>query len=72
LNVRESYDLGSHAANKGELAILAIAAMLYFENARLFVKNAWHFKDIFREFEAFLKLSILVEDISREIETFFN
>jgi hypothetical protein len=26
-----------------------------FENVRLFLKNAWHLKDIFREFEAFLK-----------------
>jgi hypothetical protein len=25
----------------------------FFENARLFFKNAWHFKDIFREFEDF-------------------
>jgi hypothetical protein len=30
------------------------------------------FKDIFREFEAFLKISILFEDIFRETETFFN
>jgi hypothetical protein len=37
-------DHGSNAAN---------AARLYFENARLFFKNALHFKDI-REIEAFL------------------
>jgi hypothetical protein len=36
-----------------------------FENARLFLKIAWHFKDIFREFEAFFK------DF-RETEVFFN
>jgi hypothetical protein len=28
----------------------------FFENERLFLKNAWHFKDIFREFEAFVKI----------------
>jgi hypothetical protein len=44
----------------------------FFENARLFIKNVWHFKDIFREFEAFLKISILFEDISREIGDFFK
>jgi hypothetical protein len=37
-----------------------------------FLKNVWHFKDIFREFEAFLKISILFEDIFREIEAFLN
>jgi hypothetical protein len=30
------------------------------------------FKDIFREFEAFLKISFLFEDIFREIEAFLN
>jgi hypothetical protein len=35
-------------------------------------ENAWLFKDIFREFEAFLKILILFEDIFREIEAFFN
>jgi hypothetical protein len=39
--------------------------------ARLFFENAWHFKDIFREFEAFLRISIPFEDIFREIEVFF-
>jgi hypothetical protein len=47
-----------------------ISTRLFFENARLFFKNAWHFKDIFRAFEAFLKISILFEDIFREIESF--
>jgi hypothetical protein len=32
-----------------------ISNNLFFENARLFYKNAWYFKDILREFEAFLK-----------------
>jgi hypothetical protein len=45
-------------------------AMLFFENASLYFKNAYHFKDIFREYEAFLKISILFEDIFREIEAF--
>jgi hypothetical protein len=36
----------------------------FFENARLF-------KYIFRKFEAFLNISILFEDIFREIEVFF-
>jgi hypothetical protein len=39
----------------------------------LFVfKNAWHFKDIFKEIEAFLQISILFEGILREIEAFSN
>jgi hypothetical protein len=50
--------------------VTVIATRLFFENARLFFKNAWHLKDIFREFEAFLKISILFEDIFREIESF--
>jgi hypothetical protein len=33
-----------------------IAARLFFVNARLFFKNAWHLKAILREFEAFLKI----------------
>jgi hypothetical protein len=40
--------------------------------SRLFFKECVAFKDIFREFEAFLKISILFEDIYREIEAFFN
>jgi hypothetical protein len=40
--------------------------------AKLFFENGRHFKDIFREFEAFLKVSILIENIFREIEAFFN
>jgi hypothetical protein len=39
--------------------------------AKLFSKNAWHFKDTFREFENFLKISTVFEDICREIETLF-
>jgi hypothetical protein len=50
---------------QGRLAIVASVTRLFFE-------NAWHFKDIFRAFEAFLKISILFEDISIEIEAFFN
>jgi hypothetical protein len=37
-----------------------------------FLKSVWHFEDIFREFEAFLKISILLEDIFREIQAFLN
>jgi hypothetical protein len=40
------------------LAIIAMPQLpqgFFFENARLFLKNKWHFKDIFREYEAFLK-----------------
>jgi hypothetical protein len=39
---------------------------------RLFFENAWHFKDIFREFEDFLKISIVFEDIFRKIEAFLK
>jgi Zn-finger protein len=35
-------------------------------------ENAWHFKDIFRVFEAFLKISMLFEYIFREIEAFLK
>jgi hypothetical protein len=38
----------------------------------VFFENMWHLKDIFREFEAFLKISIIFEDIFREIEACFN
>jgi hypothetical protein len=44
----------------------------FFENARLFFTNACHFKDMFREFEAFLKILILFEDIFREIEAYYK
>jgi hypothetical protein len=37
---------------------LAIVAMWQCHEA-FFFENAWHFKDIFREFEAFLKITIL-------------
>jgi hypothetical protein len=49
-----------------------IVARLFFWRMRVFFKKAWHFKNIFREFVAFLKISILYEDIFREIEAFFN
>jgi hypothetical protein len=39
---------------------------------RVFFKDTWHFKNIFREFEAYLKISILIEDIFREIQAFFH
>jgi hypothetical protein len=52
------------------------AAMRFLRMRGVFFKNVRHFKDIFREFEAFfkdiLKISILFEDIFREIEAFFN
>jgi hypothetical protein len=53
-------------------------AIATFENARFFLRmraifmNAWHFKDIFSGFEAFLKISIVYEDIFREIEALFD
>jgi hypothetical protein len=38
------------------VTIRAIATRLYFLRIRgFFLKNAWHFKDIFREFVAFSK-----------------
>jgi hypothetical protein len=37
-----------------------------------FLKNARHFKQIFREFEVFFTILILFEEIFREIEAFFN
>jgi hypothetical protein len=37
---------------------------------RGFFNNAWHFGDIFRDFEAILKISIHFEDIFREIKAF--
>jgi hypothetical protein len=40
----------------GHCGKAAITARLVFENARLFfLQNMWHFKDIFRKMEAFLK-----------------
>jgi hypothetical protein len=51
----------------------------FFGKARLFLKNAWHFKDIFIEFEAFLKwyeaflkISKLFNYIFSLIETFLK
>jgi hypothetical protein len=43
-----------------------------FLRKRIFFKNAWHFKDIVREFKAFLSILIVFEDIFREIEVFCN
>jgi hypothetical protein len=59
---------------RGGLAIVEIRQMprgFFWECEALF-KNAWHFKVIFREFKAFSKISILSEDIFREIEVFFS
>jgi hypothetical protein len=39
---------------------------------RFFFKNEWHFRDILKESEDFLKISIHFEDIFREIEAFFK
>jgi hypothetical protein len=36
-----------------------------------FLKNECHFKDIFRDFEAFLKIFFLFKNIFREIEVVF-
>jgi hypothetical protein len=36
-----------------------------------FFNKFWHFKDIYREFEAFLKISILIEDNFKEIQDCF-
>jgi hypothetical protein len=35
-------------------------------------KNSWHFKDIFRGIEAYLKISILFEGSSREIQAYLK
>jgi hypothetical protein len=52
----------------GHCGNTVIAARLYVENARLFLRMRVFFKG----FEAFSKISILFEDIFREIEAFFN
>jgi hypothetical protein len=59
---------------RGGLAIMATRQMPRGSFLRMpgFFKNAWHFKDIFRECEAFLKISIRFEYIFREIEAFFD
>jgi hypothetical protein len=46
---------------RGGLTILAIATGFFV------YKNSWHFKDIFREIEAFVMISILFEGIFRDI-----
>jgi hypothetical protein len=38
--------------------------------AKLFFENGRHFKDIFREIEAFLKISIASENISENFRLF--
>jgi hypothetical protein len=50
--------------------ILAIVAMRPLPQGSIF-ENAWHIKDYFTKFEAFLKIMIIFEDIFREIEAFF-
>jgi hypothetical protein len=47
-------------------------AMLFLRMRGFFLKIAWHFKDIFREFAAFLKIWIIFEDIFRVTEALFN
>jgi hypothetical protein len=42
----------------------------FFGKARLFLKNAWHFKDIFIEFEAFLKCCEAFKKIRRFLKIF--
>jgi hypothetical protein len=37
----------------GNCGNAAIAARLFFENVRLFLKNVWHFKDILIVFKTF-------------------
>jgi hypothetical protein len=41
----------------------------FLENV-LFFKNAWHFKDIITEFEAFLKISIFFKTFSEKLRLF--
>jgi hypothetical protein len=55
LELDSSKESGPDQERTGHCGNAAIASRLFFENVRLFFKNAWHFKDIFREFEAFLK-----------------
>jgi hypothetical protein len=43
----------SQAERNGHCGNAAIATRLFFENARLFLKIAWHFNNICRKFEAF-------------------
>jgi hypothetical protein len=46
---------------------------VFFLRMRGFVfENSWLFKDIFREIEAFVKISIHFQGIFREIEDFFG
>jgi hypothetical protein len=64
---------GSHS--NGGLAIVAMRQLpqgSFLRMRAFFLKNAWHFKDFFREFEDFLKVWILFENIFRVIEAFFS
>jgi hypothetical protein len=50
--------------DRGRLAIVAMRQLprgFFFENVR-------HFKDIFRDLEAFLKIMIIFEDISEKLK----
>jgi hypothetical protein len=47
-----------------------IMRLLFLRMESLFLKNAWHFIDIFKEIATFVNISILFESICREIETF--
>jgi hypothetical protein len=46
--------------------------LFFFERAGLFFFNSSHLKDISREIEAIVKISIFFEDIFRESEAFFK
>jgi hypothetical protein len=48
---------------------LAIVAMRQFPRGSFF-ENVRHLKDIFRDFEAFLKIMIIFEDISEKLKLF--
>jgi hypothetical protein len=54
--------------NRGGLVIVAMRQL----PRGSFFENTSHFKDIFREFEAFLKISFIFEYIFREIQAFFD
>jgi hypothetical protein len=60
---------------RGELAIMAMRQWPQSSFLRMlgfFIKNLWHFEDIYNEIEAFLKISILFEGIFREIQPLLN
>jgi hypothetical protein len=61
---KKKYEINSRVSNaRSGLAIVVMRQL----PRRSFFENALQFKDIIREFEAFLKISILFEDIFREI-----